>query len=195
MPDIVSALIATYRHQILLCACLGQGRLPLDGSDWCRLVNMRLRREERECKCLKEEHDFWIMVHSMQSPLARMRDGNKRASVHWFLRGQDQYAVKMSCTYQSPLFGNEAALPNSDTVAGSARLSWEATIAHWLPQIECTAIEPNQEALAAGLWERRSKSALSAEYRRLRVSRQEPVIELPKNADDSCKSSAEEVTA
>jgi hypothetical protein len=135
------------------------------------------------------------MVHSMQSPAARMRDGNKRASVHWFLRGQGQYAMEMSCTYPSLLFGNEACLSNSDTAAGCARISWEATIAHWLSQTEATAIEPTEEALAAGLWERRSRSALSAEYRRLRVSRQEPVTDLPRNADDSCQSSPEQVTA
>ncbi len=64
---------------------------PLDGSQWSRLVSMRLHREHySDCRC-QDCDNLLTRLHSLNSPLALQRSGVFRAMHYWFLHGDDLY--------------------------------------------------------------------------------------------------------
>lgn len=61
---------------------------PLDGSDWTRLVAMRLDNDESHEDDTVKDGDFLEKVHSLSSPLGHERAQIHDSHVHWFtIRG------------------------------------------------------------------------------------------------------------
>ena len=60
--------------------------VELDGSEKARLINMRLQREKNEAKEKFRSQNILAKGQSDQ-----IRQSNKRAIMHWFLRGRDDY--------------------------------------------------------------------------------------------------------
>jgi len=86
--------------------------LPLDGSNWCRLVNIRRRREHcanAECPC---RHDYLFMVHSREVPLVQGRTTTKEGRTHWFRDGGHDYCPDIQFR-ALPTFGYASKLAMS----------------------------------------------------------------------------------
>jgi hypothetical protein len=57
---------------------------------WRRLLSMRSRNQRHEQE-LSFERNLLTKLHSIDSPLRRQRESTRRAVLHWFLRGQEEY--------------------------------------------------------------------------------------------------------
>lgn len=80
-------LIETQRHRAYFTEHKYEHPFPVDGSNWARLVKMRLDRDGRELApvaCLHQE-GFWNWLHKFTGPLIHERRGFQRATHHWFL--------------------------------------------------------------------------------------------------------------
>lgn len=72
-----------------------ESQFPLDGSDWARLVRMRLDRgktHQTGCVCHHCD-DFWGWLHRLTGPLQHERLAFQRATHHWFLLASDNYGM------------------------------------------------------------------------------------------------------
>lgn len=80
---------STHRHY--LEEHIADRPFPLDGTDWSRLVSLRLEHEDRsECKNSACE-DLLTRLHSIGTPLPHERKAIKQALHYWFLTGLKQY--------------------------------------------------------------------------------------------------------
>lgn len=84
------SLILDSENQILdLDSVEEDYRVPLDGTDRARLVSMRLYRHRHPTKT-GEQGAFFMILHSLQSPLRHERIALLRALSYWFKEGVDR---------------------------------------------------------------------------------------------------------
>ncbi|MBX9688431.1 MAG: hypothetical protein K2X27_17105 [Candidatus Obscuribacterales bacterium] len=96
IPNVIDFL----KHQNYIAIHSKDGIFPLDGSDWARLVSMRLHPSHRELECEKKL-DFWLRLHSDESPLPHERKVCQKGLNHWFLIGNEQYNLDLRYTTES----------------------------------------------------------------------------------------------
>lgn len=78
-------IIDHIKHQHYLSSHLKDDKFPLDGSDWARMVAMRLRRQSKRKSANGDiECNFWFKIHSKDSPLFHERKEAQRSMNHWF---------------------------------------------------------------------------------------------------------------
>lgn len=100
MNNVIVDAISSLQHQFAAHDGGEERLLPLDGRDWTRLVNMRIQMNRQIATRESIRHDFWTMLHSDESPLRRYRESNRRAIIHWFLRGEDNYEGSWKTMYK-----------------------------------------------------------------------------------------------
>jgi hypothetical protein len=80
--------------------------VELDGSEKARLINMRLQREKNEGKEKFRSQNIMAKGQSDQ-----IRQSNKRAIMHWFLRGRDDYEELQAATRLHSLLAAHRSSP------------------------------------------------------------------------------------
>jgi hypothetical protein len=74
------------RHAIHLQAYISTAQsepFPLDGSEWARLVSMRVSSKDKPVNS-SSCTDFWQRVHSEETPVHRERKSTQQGIQHWF---------------------------------------------------------------------------------------------------------------
>lgn len=84
-PDaLIDKLSVTGKHLV-------HKRVSLDGTQRPRLKNMLLMRQEAEFN--RTPGIFLTRARAPQGAIARYSRASRRAMIHWFLRGQDEYRL------------------------------------------------------------------------------------------------------
>ncbi|MBI4532548.1 MAG: hypothetical protein HY711_01265 [Candidatus Melainabacteria bacterium] len=96
-PFVIAEPISVLTHELYLRRFPGNVALPLDGSTWCRLVNMR-RRRERLGDCLDHHSiDLYIQLHTGRK-LRILHAGERKAVAYWFIREPRPYVQHLEYT-------------------------------------------------------------------------------------------------
>ena len=128
-----TAIFGALEHRHYLKVHQHDEKFPLDGSDWARLVSMRLHPHPHEGAV------FWLKLHSMDTPLGRERKAFHRGIHHWFIIGNDQYQV--SLRYSSDDFEGDPV--RRQLVNGLTEIGEEASLSQ---------IENKWSTLSSSYW-------------------------------------------
>ena len=104
--------------------------LTLDGRDKTRLVNMAIQRQHRSEKSQSSHDNLLHQLRSFDLPMLRHRESNRRAILHWFLRGEDRYDVSWKLQYKPVHVAGEvlSQLDNGEQLLDEAEKAWENPI-------------------------------------------------------------------
>jgi nucleotide-binding universal stress UspA family protein len=84
----------TREHRKYLSQHRGEYPFPVDGSDWSRLVQMRLAHDHKaEEPACDECRDFLSQLHSGDDRLSHELSSMRLALHHWFLTGTNRHVV------------------------------------------------------------------------------------------------------
>lgn len=153
-------------HEKYFLEHLGEHPFPLDGTDWCRLVSMRLEHEfyHKTAGC-KGCADLFTQLHALGTPLAHERQASWRAFQHWFSEVPAEYAV--------PIEGQDDAAKHAMKVLSqvdknahlkAAERQWlKERIKEWMPSKLPYWAADRAEAWESGLQTSGSQPRLKAD--------------------------------
>lgn len=128
----IPGIVEHIKHQSCLAAHDCKDRFPLDGSDWARLVDMRLHGHHQEVLC-DSCAGFWLKLHSKESPLFHERKKYQQGLMHWFSYGNDQYQCpwRYRTEWQEDPLWRVIIDGMSDSTPGPAEVSCTSRVGSW----------------------------------------------------------------
>jgi hypothetical protein len=120
--------IEELKHARYLRLHENEEQFPLDGSEWARLVALRLH-EQHHPKCVCSDcDDFWVRLHSIGGPLGHERLAIQRSLHYWFLQGAEHYGYQFTPeeTSQEKAWRTLAILSSNPESLAEAERSWLA---------------------------------------------------------------------